>query len=76
MTRIGRFVAGAQCPQCHALDRLKVDTLDAASYWCVACGYEARLSDNDPGGHEATARTEASADELTLVRLVDPHQRD
>ena len=43
-----RFIAGAVCPECRALDRLvlevRVSPEGTEEEWqrCVACGYEAR----------------------------------
>ncbi len=35
-----RFIAGAVCPGCRALDRLIIETVgDAERRRCVACGY-------------------------------------
>ncbi|NKC00477.1 MAG: hypothetical protein GKR90_18585 [Pseudomonadales bacterium] len=39
-----RFIAGAVCPECRALDRIVVEVDEAAeteSQRCVECGYEA-----------------------------------
>ena len=60
MNRVGRFVAGAQCPSCHEVDRLKVDVIHGEWRWCVACGFEERLPD-------AAAPAE---DEATVVRFI------
>lgn len=35
-----RFIAGAVCPQCGAMDRLVIFTLDEKNHReCVACGF-------------------------------------
>lgn len=35
-----RFIAGAVCPDCRALDRLVIEAVgDAEQRRCVACGY-------------------------------------
>ncbi|MFM2483000.1 YheV family putative zinc ribbon protein [Celerinatantimonas sp. YJH-8] len=44
-----RFIAGAECPQCHELDSLKM-TLDHQQHpiiECVSCGFKADLA-KDP----------------------------
>ncbi len=45
-----RFIAGAVCPGCQALDRLVVQTAEDGlrTRNCVACGYE----DQTPGSME------------------------
>ncbi|MDO6747552.1 YheV family putative zinc ribbon protein [Gilvimarinus sp. 1_MG-2023] len=36
-----RFLAGAICPKCEALDRIKVYSKDGKDYReCVACGFQ------------------------------------
>ena len=82
MTRAGRFVAGAQCPACRAVDRVKVDVEHGDRYWCVACGFEAKLPDTAasaaaPAVADRAAEAvlhvvaDAVADETTVVRMVD-----
>lgn len=44
MTR--RFIAGARCPECQALDRIqRVDEDGQLSMLCVACGMRRDLDD-------------------------------
>jgi uncharacterized metal-binding protein (TIGR02443 family) len=69
-----RFIAGAVCPRCAAMDRIVVD-LDTERRECVACGF----SDERPTApveelktrvsRPAARRVETSAEP---VRLLDP----
>ena len=74
-----RFIAGAVCPRCSAMDKIVVD-LDRDIRECVACGY----SEERPGTAEtselptrvnraAARRVETPAEQ---VRLVDPGDDD
>ena len=70
-----RFIAGAVCPRCSAVDKIVVD-LESDARECVACGF----SENRPQdvatsvevptrvSRAAARRVETSAD---VVRLVD-----
>lgn len=40
----GRFVAGATCPRCSALDRVQVDVETGLRRWCVACDFDETLA--------------------------------
>ncbi len=69
-----RFIAGAVCPKCAAMDRIVVD-LDTDRRECVACGF----SDERPAApvEELKTRvTRASARRVETaiepVRLLDP----
>ncbi len=71
-----RFIAGAVCPRCGAMDKIVVD-LDSDLRECVACGF----SEGRPDGAKAPAelptrvsraaarRVETPAE---IVTLVDP----
>lgn len=49
-----RFIAGAICPQCQAVDRLVVEEVEGtARRRCVSCGF----SDVPPAGPEVTLPT-------------------
>ncbi len=76
-SRRRRFIAGAVCPRCSAMDTVVVD-LDSDRRECVSCGFsEARPADevrqephtrvNRPG-----RRSDAPAE---AVRLVDPAKK-
>ena len=69
-----RFIAGAVCPRCSAMDRIVVD-LDTDRRECVACGF----SDERPAAPVEEVRTRvtrASARRVETasepVRLLDP----
>lgn len=74
-----RFIAGAVCPRCAAMDKLVVD-LETDTRSCVACGFsEARPPDPLAGGPVAelpTRVSRASARRVEtpaeVVRLLDP----
>jgi len=69
-----RFIAGAVCPRCGAMDRILVD-LDTDQRECVACDF----SDSRPGdsaavrdlptrvSRAAARRVETAAEPITLV---------
>ncbi|MDP5053741.1 MAG: YheV family putative metal-binding protein [Congregibacter sp.] len=70
-----RFIAGAVCPRCAAMDKIVVD-LDSDQRECVACGFsEARPQAPAPEEvktrvSRASARRVETAAEV--VRLLDP----
>ena len=69
-----RFIAGAVCPRCAAMDRIVVD-LDTDRRECVACGFsderpsapveELKTRVSRPAARRVETRAEA-------VRLLDP----
>ncbi|MEQ8513989.1 MAG: YheV family putative metal-binding protein [Chromatocurvus sp.] len=74
-----RFIAGAVCPRCAAMDKIVVD-LSSDQRECVACGFsDARPSGpapSEPGTRvtrAAARRSETAADAVTLI---DPGARD
>ena len=47
--KISRFIAGAICPECRAVDRIRVTgSGDDAIRVCVACGFEGRIRGVSP----------------------------
>lgn len=40
----GRFVAGATCPRCAAIDRVQVDIETGLRRWCVVCDFDETLA--------------------------------
>ena len=73
-----RFIAGAVCPRCSAMDKIVVD-LDSDRRECVACGF----SDARPGdplaselptrvSRPAARRVETPAEP---VQLIDPRDK-
>lgn len=68
-----RFIAGAVCPRCAAMDKLVVD-LETDQRECVACGFsDARPTGpapREPGTRVTRAsarRTETAAEVVTLI---------
>lgn len=76
-----RFIAGAVCPRCSAMDKIVVDG-DTDQRECVACGF----SEARPKGPAAelptrvsrasARRVETVADVVTLVNPAAPEQDD
>jgi len=70
-----RFIAGAVCPRCSAMDKIVVDP-ESDERECVACGYsearpQATASSNEVPtrvNRAAARRVETTAD---VVRLID-----
>jgi uncharacterized metal-binding protein (TIGR02443 family) len=69
-----RFIAGAVCPQCGAMDRIVVET-DSDERHCVACGFREARPAAGPA-EPATRVNRASARRVETpaetVTLVDP----
>lgn len=69
-----RFIAGAVCPRCGAMDKIVVD-MDTQTRECVACDFsEARPGDEAAPGElptrvsrAAARRVETPAEVVTLV---------
>lgn len=75
-----RFIAGAVCPECRAVDRIVVEQRgDGRERRCVSCGYVDTLA---PGGPAVpptrfSRRTKPDAEASpTAVRIIDPVKRD
>jgi uncharacterized protein len=73
-----RFIAGAVCPQCRALDRIVVERSETGDQHrrCVACGH----TDSMSGGastEPATRLTRPREDRVaaTPVRILDGSNR-
>ena len=74
-----RFIAGAVCPQCRALDRLVLESLADGTQQrrrCVACGFsESMDAGNAAAGAVPRARFErsrAAPVEHQPVKILDP----
>jgi uncharacterized metal-binding protein (TIGR02443 family) len=71
-----RFIAGAVCPRCSAMDKIVVD-LDTDARECVACDFsEGRPQSGLPISEPATRVSRASARLMDApaetVTLIDP----
>ena len=71
-----RFIAGAVCPRCGAMDKIIVD-LETQTRECVACDFsEARPGDEAAPGELPTRVSRAAARRVETpaeaVTLVDP----
>jgi len=69
-----RFIAGAVCPQCRAIDRILVEAIEAGRQRrCVACGHAEALVETLAA--EPATRFTSRANEATPVqpiRFMDP----
>ena len=68
-----RFIAGAVCPQCRAVDRIVVeDTESGRCRRCVSCGYADAFAER-PATEPATRLTRRSEEkaEAMVVRIVE-----
>ena len=74
MTR-RRFIAGAVCPRCSAMDKIVVD-LESDARECVSCGFsEGRPKEGAAGGEIPTRVTRGAARRVEtpaqVVTLID-----
>ena len=74
-----RFIAGAVCPKCQALDRmvLEVDVDDNEQRrYCVACGFsetlQAKSTRNAPMPRARFERSKAQAVDVERIKILDP----
>ena len=70
-----RFIAGATCPECGAVDRIAID-LDRDERGCVACGFREQRPPA-PAPEELKTRVNRAAARRVetpteIVTLVDP----
>ena len=71
-----RFVAGAKCPQCQAVDKVMMFRKAGIQYQvCISCGYQEEMV-FERAFRELETRVNRTPDdrrdETTVVRLVDP----
>ena len=69
-----RFVAGAKCPQCQALDKIVMFRQAGIQYRaCVSCGYQDEML-FESNFRELETRVNRESEEVitSVVRLVDP----
>ena len=79
MSPLRRFIAGARCPRCEAMDTLALEEREGQRVCsCVACGFSDALERSaggvaDPRNHGlGSGPSEAGAE---IVRLVEPASR-
>lgn len=75
-----RFIAGAVCPRCGAMDKIIVD-MDTQTRECVACDFaEERPKDNAAQPELPTRVSRAAARRVETpaeaVTLIDPTRKD
>lgn len=71
-----RFIAGAKCPQCQAVDKLQMYRLSGVQYReCVRCGYRDEMP-FEQTFRELETRVNRAAEEkqaeLGVVRIIGP----
>lgn len=71
-----RFVAGAVCPRCSAMDKLVVYSEEGKDYReCVACGFKDEMRFT-PQVRELDTRVNQDADsqaaEVSTIKIIDP----
>ena len=67
-----RFIAGAVCPRCSAMDRIVMFTTDEGTFReCVDCGYE----DRQPDAEDVSPTPEMET-RVTPGEAPDPPRRD
>ena len=86
---IKRFVAGAVCPRCAEMDKLKVhhNALNQQVRECVFCGYQDVMTDQGPQeitSEEIKTRVNqvrpgeqglVHEDEIQVVNIIDPQSK-
>ena len=81
-----RFIAGAVCPRCSAMDKLVLhrESNGQQRRECVACGYVEAMTEQGPA-HELPTRVNQPRigeqplpheDEVLAVRFIDPADKD
>ena len=71
-----RFIAGAKCPACQALDRMVMFRKAGVQYReCVSCAYSEEMA-FEPNFRELETRVNRTEEEksaqVAVVRLIDP----
>ncbi len=75
MSATRRFIAGAICPKCKAMDKIVLHKHgDQQQRECIACGFKDDLQDLGAAPELATRVTPQNntADEVQSVTLIDP----
>lgn len=66
-----RFVAGAVCPRCSVMDKIRVYHLDGKDYReCVACGFSEEMRLNIAPGELQTRVNHSQADSSQEVQVI------
>lgn len=73
-----RFIAGAVCPRCGAMDKIIVD-MDTQRRECVACDFSEARPLDETGGQELPTRVSRAAARRVetpaeAVLLIDPKE--
>lgn len=76
-----RFIAGAVCPQCRALDRLVISQINEQTQQrdCVSCGFSDQTSNETSAAIPWGKVEKAALPKETLaqnVRLIDPRSEE
>lgn len=71
-----RFIAGAVCPRCGAMDKIVVD-METDQRECVACGFSESRPEAPPPSEEIRTRVNRAAARRVetpaeVVRFLDP----
>lgn len=78
---VKRFIAGAVCPSCSQMDKVKMHREGDKQYReCVSCGFNDVISDDEPGEEVKTRVNQAipgekplaHEDEVQVINLMDP----
>lgn len=72
-----RFIAGAVCPECRAVDRIVLEQEGALQRRrCVSCGYTDTLVGRTPAEPPTRLSRHRGEAPATPVRIVDPGRGD
>lgn len=79
VTATKRFIAGAVCPRCGAMDRIRMFSEDERRFReCVSCGFRDEIRIDAPPREPDTRvnrSPEERAKEVQPVRLIDPGKK-
>lgn len=77
-----RFIAGAVCPKCGAMDTLKAGSKDDGQVMvreCVDCGYQDRISQGVNSPREMTTRVTPQKVPVEVpaspIKILDPNAK-
>ena len=67
-----RFIAGAVCPRCSAMDRIVMYTVEEGTFReCVDCGFKDEQPDPEEGFADAELKTRVTPDAAPEPRKKD-----